>query len=296
MPKRIMRLIRRAAGKAFSKKPPEPEVKKNRLPGAQRFLLVELSRQSSYIPALTQVHNKMVRAPFFHEGTGILAVTGKFETDSRIHNNSVRMYEMHEQMRRLGHEAAALGKKKRYQEMDKRIDTIREIEAGFNDAKQENLKLLMHHFFEKEQGKVQMRKSLRRKTRGQAGAKMSWLLRPVDAAKAVLSELKIHAKYIRRLASIHQRIEKEKTVHTDGKTLVITGDIKIDKVFQQRAVFMEKIRQRINLLRGNLAPQATSFEQMDYHIDTARGLERQFSELKGKNFKTLMHFFHGDKH
>ncbi|MDO8633792.1 MAG: hypothetical protein Q7K34_00705 [archaeon] len=295
MPKRIIKLIRRAAGKAFSKKPPEPEVKKNRPPGAQRFLLMELSHQSNYIPALTKIHNRMIRAPVFHEGTGILAVTGKREIDSRIHNNSVRMYEMHGQMSRLGYEAVALGKKRRYQEMDKRIDTIRGIEAGFNDAKQENLKLLMHHFFEKEQGNARIGKRPPRKTRGPARAKIPGHLRPVDAAKSVLNELKIHATYIRRIAGILQRIEKEKTVHTDGKTFVITGDLEIDREVQQRAVFMEKIRQRVNLLRGKLAPQATSLEQIDHYIDIARELERQFSDLKGRNFKILLHFFHGSK-
>lgn len=297
MPRRIMNGMRRAARKVFSTKQPKPEpiVKKPRPTSTQRFLLMELSHQSNYIPALTEIHNRAIRAPVFHEGTDILAVTGKRGIDSRIHQNSARMNEMRGQMSRLGHEAAALGKKRRYQEMDKRIDTIRGIEADFNDAKQENLRLLMHHFFEKEHGIARIGKRAHRKTREPAGIKIPGHLRPVDAAKAVLNELKIHARYIRRITGILQRIEKEKTVHRDGKTFVITGDLEIDREVQQKAVFMEKTRQRINLLRGKLAPQATSLQQMDHYIDLARELERQFSDLKGRNFKILLHFFHGGK-
>ena len=202
------------------------------------------------------------------------------------------MYELKKNINLANHEAKSLGRKRRYRDMDKKIDEMREMEMHFNDAKKENLKALMHSFHEKKHSnpntaRARAKRELLERARKAIGK--------LGSRAAVLRELEIHAKYLPQASGIQKKLAAETRMHSDGKTLTLTGDMKTDSVFQQRALTIERLRQRINFIRGELTPKSGSIEEMDYYIDAAREAERAFSDLKAKNFKLLMHFFHGDK-
>lgn len=263
-------------------------LQKPRLPNATRFLLTELSHQSSYIPQLAAVYNRLIRNPVFHQGTTTLSVTGNLITDQAIAQHTAHMERVRDIIRDLKLQAARLAKRRLYKEMVMTLDSIRMAERDFNDAKKENLKALLHNFYDK---KPSSKKEGILNAKKRVSKELQQEPKKIDTLKAVLNNLEIQGAYLPQSKGAAQALSKKANYHKDGKTLFTSGDFKTDKAFQERAVQMEKLRHRINAVR-NLAKKAVSIEEMEYYIELANGIEKQFSGLKWENFQLIMHFFH----
>jgi len=116
--------------------------KKGGKPEFLRFVLKQLSYQSTYFPELTKTHNRMLAKMEFHKKT-IPVITGNIKFDVSLARNIRAMLRLEQKINRLRlsvRKIASLDHAKAV------ADKARMLEAEFNKYKEANFLIFQKHF------------------------------------------------------------------------------------------------------------------------------------------------------